>query len=796
MGRLNQVIMFISSAVVMAGCTSKGSSNPPDQSSNFSSAVAATSTINQGGIGTPISTFGSTDPNIICDPVAVSQGTNFGLKGSLYTASSSQNGSALTMISNGQSLSSNVYFSSLNIPTTSFSGGFINSSGQAVVDASGSPVTQNIALDLNSQLKLQDADAEGLYQFALISEDGSILNLGINGQATVVVNNDGLHQSRLACSSLVVNMTHGLMVPLNIKWYQTNEAHVALTLLWRKVSTDNSDTNRDPLCGMTGDSAFWDATQSPSAPMNAYNNLLLRGWQAIAPQNFILPSGATNICSTQYVPPQPTPSPTVSADPTPTPSVSADPTPTPSVSADPVPQPSPTVSADPIPTPSPTATPQPDPTVSAQPVPNPSQSAPVVCDGNSQPISVANGIQGRVILGSEAIAGSVDSMLTQGKEVTSNLFLNTISIPTINFDQGFTATDGTKLKDANGNLMVEWFALDLKSQLALSDTDQEGDYELAMISDDGAVLSVADKKGKLQTLISSDGLHSSAMACAPTTVRLKRGQKLPFELKYYQGPRNYIALTLMWRKVARGGSCSSYDNDSVTMCGQVGDNVFYSNGQMTDPMQKMMSSGWKILGAKNFVLPSTVQNPCAAPVTTCQKYVEITATDFDVPARDGRGTCYYKKLTDSVSTVSSELFSPMRNDMLAANHDGQTPHPRVMASKEIGFDLVGTRQVVLSSDPQGKSPIAVDNFLFVELQSLYSLDLLGYGTGDSRLSDGTIRLSNTPIQFQSFADAGSANVPPIDLTEKVPVGTSLVLRSSMLDCGQVGGSSGVYILFK
>ena len=60
---------------------------------------------------------------------------------------------------------------------------------------------------------------------------------------------------------------------------------------------------------MSGNSTFFDSTQTPSAPMPTYNAMLSRGWKVIAPANYLLPqaTGGVNPCNSSE-----TPSPTIS----------------------------------------------------------------------------------------------------------------------------------------------------------------------------------------------------------------------------------------------------------------------------------------------------------------------------------------------------------------------------------------------------------------------------------------------------------------------------------------------------
>lgn len=69
------------------------------------------------------------------------------------------------------------------------------------------------------------------------------------------------------------------------------------------------------------------------------------------------------------------------------------------------------------------------------------------------------------------------------------------------------------------------------------DSDPEGDYQIALLADDGAVLQASDTGAGFTTLIDNDGTHPTKMACASRTVHMSRDSRIPIKLDYYQGPR-------------------------------------------------------------------------------------------------------------------------------------------------------------------------------------------------------------------------------------------------------------------
>jgi hypothetical protein len=95
------------------------------------------------------------------------------------------------------------------------------------------------------------------------------------------------------------------------------------------------------------------------------------------------------------------------------------------------------------------------------------------------------------------------------------------------FREGFPGMDG----------LIEWFGLDIRFTVKIA---EPGMWDLALMSDDGAILSIDDTE-----VINNDGLHGPVGAYA--RVRLAAGARR-FRVRYFQGPREHIALVLVWRR--------------------------------------------------------------------------------------------------------------------------------------------------------------------------------------------------------------------------------------------------------
>ncbi len=241
---------------------------------------------------------------------------------------------------------------------------------------------------------------------------------------------------------------------------------------------------------------------------------------------------------------------------------------------------------------------------------------PTVCapfdPGN--PGSDQTGLAGRIkyLEATQARVTNVGDLLANGKDAGVQLVLNSLDVPTVRFTQGFVDS-GTSapLKTSAGAVLNEWFAIDVRSELILSDSETDGFYQLAFLSDDGAVLDIdATLTAAGTRLIDNDGEHSTRMGCASKAVYLKKSETRPIRVKYFQGPREHISLTLMWRKVAAENAAKD------VLCGASGNDYFWnSNVTPSAPTAKyneLVSRGWKIPRAKNFILPPDVRtNPCS-----------------------------------------------------------------------------------------------------------------------------------------------------------------------------------------
>lgn len=230
-------------------------------------------------------------------------------------------------------------------------------------------------------------------------------------------------------------------------------------------------------------------------------------------------------------------------------------------------------------------------------------SVPVICDpfDKKNIIDPQAGVEGRIYYTGDRLDQancnnsdcSSRDYINNGTMVNAALFMNQVYVPTRNFTEGFDDNGANAVTDANNDVLVEWFALDLASNFILQDSDAEGMYQFAVISDDGATLAVNG-----QDILVHEGEHSPSLACASQVTPMLKGQMVPFNLSYFQGPRTQISLVLLWRKVAAG--------QNLADCGS-------SDGYLSsaDNLPNSLSSkGWKVVKPGNFKL-SKGSNLCA-----------------------------------------------------------------------------------------------------------------------------------------------------------------------------------------
>ena len=186
------------------------------------------------------------------------------------------------------------------------------------------------------------------------------------------------------------------------------------------------------------------------------------------------------------------------------------------------------------------------------------------------------------------------------------LYFFNLNVPTRSFSKGFPLFDGSLLQGLDNQPLLEFFRIDFDGFVELGDGDAEGDYELAMLSDDGATLDIGINGDRV---IDSPDATQTKLMCATQAVPFKQGFSQPVMLHWFQGPKYHIANMMLWRKKSA---------TAEPLCGASGNDLWfdYNAGPYVkkQAFKDLETRGWKVIGAKNFRLPlSEPMNPCSSP---------------------------------------------------------------------------------------------------------------------------------------------------------------------------------------
>ncbi len=239
---------------------------------------------------------------VSCDPLGGGQPIyyNEGLAAELYslpspspspTPQSAQPRNLEEIFAASQKVDVDLFFSQVNVPTRLFSSGFPSATGELLRDQKNQILTEYFALRFKSILRLGSSEQSGLYQFALLSDDGAVLKLDTDGKGLKsVVDNDGWHPSRFACGAEAVSLDASSQIPLQLEYFQGPKYHISLVLLWRELPLNATSAQlSDPACGITSNDRWFDYSTSPPTPKTAWTGILSRGWKVLSHENFVLP---------------------------------------------------------------------------------------------------------------------------------------------------------------------------------------------------------------------------------------------------------------------------------------------------------------------------------------------------------------------------------------------------------------------------------------------------------------------------------------------------------------------------
>lgn len=199
---------------------------------------------------------------------------------------------------------------------------------------------------------------------------------------------------------------------------------------------------------------------------------------------------------------------------------------------------------------------------------------------------------------------SVDEFITNAHEIDADLYMNRLFVPTRPWDRGFHTMNGELVTNPDGEALYEYFGIEVETELRLAPGQAPGDYQLAILADDGAIL--RDEDGN--ELVNNDGVHPTKMACATQAVYFDANTSLPVTIRYHQGPRFHIAMIVMMRPFPADPTAV---ND--VQCGRAGNSHFFDS-TTTPPTAKanyygLLERGWVPLEGANYKLPRN-RNPC------------------------------------------------------------------------------------------------------------------------------------------------------------------------------------------
>lgn len=323
----------------------------------------------------------------------------------------------------------------------------------------------------------------------------------------------------------------------------------------------------------------------------------------------------------------------------------------------------------------------------------------VLCDpitGEKAP-SLQNGIKAQLYIKDSAQLKrkhfqNLSEAFSKSKLSKQKMFFSSINVPTTFFKKGFMTGDNTFISDDQGYRLIEDFGISYEFILKLAPNQNEGEYELSLLSDDGSSLEVFVDNKWVQ-LINNDGNHATKMGCAKNTVKLSKSTALPVRILYYQGPRNYMANVLIWReakapeklvqpKLKPGQKLADYMNElrayyekkaqQLSLCKYGGNNLFFSPARpekVQPGFAHLQKQGWSVVAKENFFLPRSEQyNPCAEvkkkPVISniYMQYVLSNGAVFsfntDIPA-----SAYYR-LTN---VATGEIINTQSDNVLRTN---------------------------------------------------------------------------------------------------------------------------------
>jgi hypothetical protein len=318
-----------------------------------------------------------------------------------------------------------------------------------------------------------------------------------------------------------------------------------------------------------------------------------------------------------------------------------------------------------------------------------------MCDIFNPPGSAKweNGLRGEVryVYSNQFI--NVDGMVkNEYTKVPGDLYLTSLNVPTQMWDRGFSVKDGSLVRKENGEVLNEYFGLNLQGSIALGPNDPEGLYQFALISDDDAMVKFLDPKDQKEKVLLRNGGGPTKISCTSFAVELKKDRKIPISVNYVQQPRFHIAMMLMWKKV---GSENPSNDPSCF--------IPASNEIFFDPTQKpsvpnenfrtMERNGWKVLGPDNYFVQSG-RNLCSAdPLPAAEVYYDRNK-GWDGPVNSQHGsvspnhTCSDYLSTTVINTSGYPIHVSISGNRIAGTFQLNPGERRLIVGEPFTYTLV------------------------------------------------------------------------------------------------------------
>lgn len=184
---------------------------------------------------------------------------------------------------------------------------------------------------------------------------------------------------------------------------------------------------------------------------------------------------------------------------------------------------------------------------------------------------------------------------TSGEYIASGIlkgtvYLSQVFIPTRDFTLGFPG-----ISDRNA-----FFGMDITTKLKVSSKMTAGNYQLALLADDGASLYSIDENNTLSLIVNNEGDHPTRMACSNKPFAL--ADKVKLRLTYFQSRPNALALVMLYRPWTDQVRQDCEPNEDPNFFG-----LFPVPADATSwpgsRFQQLLDKGWKVVPTESFEHP-------------------------------------------------------------------------------------------------------------------------------------------------------------------------------------------------